>query len=105
MNDLPIACSLSGAEQRGRALTARTLVAEAMLGWRATRRGISIRFAGESEPRLRELIAAESLCCPFLEFDLHREGSELQVEVEGPDLARPIILEVFGLDPEQDQSV
>jgi MerR family copper efflux transcriptional regulator len=98
MNEIPIACSLSAAEQGERRETTRRLVAAALLGARVTERGASLRFAGASAPALRELIAAESECCPFLRFDLRERGEELLLDVEGPEGARPIVLELFGLD-------
>jgi hypothetical protein len=99
MNALPIACSLSAADQAARAAATRRLVAESMLGARVTDRGASLRFAETSEPALRELIAAEGECCPFLTFDLSRRSGELLLDVEGPTEARPIVLELFALDP------
>jgi MerR family copper efflux transcriptional regulator len=97
MDELPIACSLSAAGQAERAAVARRLVAESMLGARFSERGASIRFAGESESALRELVAAESECCPFLRFRLSRRDGEILLDVEGPAEARPIVLELFGL--------
>lgn len=97
MTELPIACSLSAAAQRERRETARRLVAVSLLDARATDRGAVLRFAGAAEPALRELIAAERECCPFLTFDLSERGDELSLVVEGPAEARPIVFELFGL--------
>ena len=59
--------------------------------------GARVRLARDVEPELRELIAAESECCPFLEFDLRRDGAGLRLSVSGPGDARPIIAALVGL--------
>jgi MerR family transcriptional regulator, copper efflux regulator len=97
MTELPIACSLSSADQAGRLASWRALEAESMLDAEVTERGASMRFRAEAELRLRRLIAAESKCCPFLEFDLRADGDDLRLSVGGPKDARPIVLELFGL--------
>jgi MerR family copper efflux transcriptional regulator len=97
MTELPIACSLSSADQAGRLASWRALEAESMLDAEVTERGASMRFRAGAEVRLRRLIAAESECCPFFEFDLRAEGPDLRLSVEGPAEAHPIVLELFGL--------
>ena len=97
MTEVPIACSLSAAEQGKRRETARRLVAAAQLDARVTERGAVLRFAGAAEPALRDLIAAERECCPFLTFELSQRRDELSLVVSGPAEARPIVLELFGL--------
>ena len=43
------------------------------------------------EQRTRELIAAESKCCAFLDFELGRENGYLVLDIAGPEDARPVI--------------
>jgi hypothetical protein len=81
----------------------RAIAAASLLDSSRTARGVSLRFGAEAGPELRRLIAAESECCPFLEFDLRPQGSHLRLEVEGPDAARPIIDELFS-DSERNSS-
>ena len=97
MRELPIACSLNQAEQAERAEAARELVAASMLDSAVTETGASLRFRQDAEGPLQELIAAESECCPFLEFDLRPKDGALSLTVTGPEQARPIILGLFGL--------
>jgi hypothetical protein len=97
MNELPIACTLTGAERVDRKAEWTAITAEWMTAPALTERGVSMRFDARAEPRLRELIAAESECCAFLDFELTGEGSGLRLTVEGPYEARPIILAIFGL--------
>ena len=93
--DLPIACSLSAADQAERAGAWRAIVSlgEPVLDERSAH--VRLPLAVESE--LRELIAAESECCAFLAFDLQRDGGDLRLSVDGPAEARPIIAALVGL--------
>ena len=43
------------------------------------------------EQRTRELVAAESKCCAFLDFELGRENGYLVLDIAGPEDARPVI--------------
>ena len=97
MKDLPIACTLSAAEQRERAALAHGLVADSLIDSAVTDRGAILRFQPEAESELKQLIAAESECCAFLDFDLRRKDGALSLTVEGPPAAHPIIVELFGL--------
>jgi hypothetical protein len=96
--ELPIACTLSAAEQDERCRAARGLAARWLLDWAETASGASLRFDAEAEGPLKELIAAESQCCAFLGFDLRRRDGALSLEIEGPQEARPIVFELFGLE-------
>ena len=99
VTELPIACTLEPAQQAERAELARRIGARAMIAWAETGRGASMRFKAEAEADLRSLIAAESQCCAFLEFDLRRDGEDLLLAVEGPEEARPLILALFEPAP------
>lgn len=45
--------------------------------------------------RLEAFVAAESECCPFLTMNLQAADGRLRLEVTGPELAGPIIEELF----------
>ena len=93
----PCACTLSASDQAVRAAEVRGLVGDGMLSWAGVTGGVAIRFRHDAEPALRELIAAESECCDFLDFDLRREEDGLRLTVKGPDQARSVIFGLFGL--------
>jgi MerR family transcriptional regulator, copper efflux regulator len=95
VKELPIACTLSGADQADRAAAWRAVVSDGAAAM--DERGARVRLARHAEPELRELIAAESECCPFLEFDLRHDGAGLRLRVSGPAEARPIIAALVGL--------
>jgi MerR family copper efflux transcriptional regulator len=60
--------------------------------------GTRLIFAArdDTERDLRALVAAEAKCCPFLRFELDRDGDNLRLEVTGPEDAQPIITELFA---------
>lgn len=97
---LPIACTLSAAEQGARAEEWRSLLRESARDESASERGVTLRLDPRAESELRRLVAAESRCCAFLEFDLRRDGSDLLLTVQGPDEALPIIRELFAPEPQ-----
>jgi hypothetical protein len=59
------------------------LAADGLLGRAPTDTGVRVRLRDtpDIEQRTRELVAAESKCCAFLEFDLGREGGELVLDI------------------------
>lgn len=47
--------------------------------------------------RLKDLIAAEAVCCSFLKFDLREERDRTVVELEFPEDARALVESVMAL--------
>ena len=96
--DQPIACTLAPDEFRDRtsdlaAIAARSLRARAPIPG-----GERLTFTGDdaTDQELRAVVAAESRCCAFLEFDLRRDSEHLVLDVLGPEDARPLIAELFA---------
>ena len=100
MPDLPIACTLSPDGMTLRLALIDALACDALLDRRSTAAGLRLRLRDtpEVEQRARELVAAESICCPFLEFDLSRQDGDLVLDVSGPEDARPVIDMYFARD-------
>ena len=73
------------------------LAARALRSREPTERGELLTFTGgaDVERRLREAVAREAECCPFLAFDLQRDGTALRLTVTGPPDARPVIAALF----------
>jgi hypothetical protein len=69
------------------------LAADGLLNRTQTDAGLRVhlRDTPEIEQRTRELVAAESKCCAFLDFELGREDGELVLDIAGPADARPVI--------------
>ena len=95
---MPIACTLTPDDMTDRQALIDELATDGLIDRTATEAGLRIRLRDtpEIERRTRELIAAESRCCAFLEFTLRRDGGELVLEIAGPDDARPVIEMFFA---------
>lgn len=101
MTDQPIACTLTPDDMTARIALIEALRADGVLEWTATESGIRVRLLdrGDIEQRTRELVAAESRCCAFLDFDLRRENGALVLDISGPDDARFVIEMLFAPEP------
>lgn len=94
----PIACALSAREFADRKAQTAQIARYALRARQSTEHGCLLSFAADAdtEAQLRDIVAAESRCCSFLQMDLRRSGETLELEVTGPDEARPIIEELFA---------
>jgi hypothetical protein len=92
MSDLPIACTLTPDGMAARLGLVAALTADG-LGRAPTDTGLRVRLRDtpEIERRTRELIAAESRCCAFLDFNLSRDRGDLVLDISGPEDARAVI--------------
>ena len=98
MSDLPIACTLSPDGMTARLALIDALTADGLLDRTPTATGLRLRLRDTPaiERRTRELVAAESRCCAFLEFDLTRDEIGLVLEISGPEDAQPVIGHFFA---------
>jgi hypothetical protein len=98
MPDLPIACTLTPDGMTARLALIEALSADGLIDRTLTDAGLRVRLRDtpDIERRTRALVAAESTCCAFLDFDLGREGGELVLDISGPDDARPVIEMFFA---------
>ena len=81
MRELPLACSLDGAQFAERAKRWRAL------GATAAERGddsVRLTFPAAAEAELRELVRLEGECCPFLDFAIEPGRDAVQLLVSGP---------------------
>ena len=81
----PIACNLSSPDLSDRVAAWRSLGAQALRRTAEPGRVVSTypkhpELAGA----LTELIEAERECCPFLEFEVREQESEIEVELRYP---------------------
>jgi hypothetical protein len=89
---MTIACTLTSAERRARRDQVAALAERSL----RSRDGHRLVFDPAAAPALRELVALEAECCPFLTLDLRRDGDALALTVTGPDDAAPLIAELFS---------
>lgn len=85
----PIACSLSADELPGRLAEIRAVGKDALLSVSSDG---ALRFRADetTRRRLEAIIAAESLCCSFLSFDLRKHAGALVLSVTTPEGAEPL---------------
>ena len=93
MTELPIACTLTPGGMTARMALIDALATDGLLDRSATESGMRVRLRDtpDIERRTRELVAAESTCCAFLDFNLARENGDLVLDISGPEAARPVI--------------
>jgi hypothetical protein len=93
--ELPIACSLDaeglGMRQAELAVLGRGLVEVSPAG----ETPVVLRFIADADTRtsLDRIVAAEAECCPFLAISV-RGGDTLELTIDGPDDAAPVIAEL-----------
>jgi len=99
--DQPIACTLTAAEMPNRVAEARA-VGDAYLRDAATGESEAVlRFSAEPDARARleAIVAAESLCCAFLDFDLEYTPAGMVLRIGAPSGGEPVmhqIVEALG---------
>jgi hypothetical protein len=90
--DLPIACFLDAAGLRARESELARLGHGLVSVSRPDGAPVVLRFTADQETRKRldRIVAAEAECCPFLDMRV-REGETLELAIDGPDDAAPVI--------------
>ena len=89
----PIACSLSADELPRRLAEITALGKDALLSV-SPNGALRFRTDHATRRRLEAIIAAESLCCPFLSFDLREQAGALVLCVGATDGAEPLAREL-----------
>lgn len=82
----PIACSLSATEMPKRLAEMRAIGAESLLKTDRTATTARLRFraSADTQGRLAAIVAAESHCCAFLNFDLRDEADAIVLTITSP---------------------
>lgn len=92
-----VACTLSGAEQTGRADEWQRLLASAT-GRSQITNGVQLEFPSDPDvvAAVARLAAAEQKCCAFFDFTLQLTASTLVLTVRAPEAADALMAELFG---------
>ena len=93
MTETPIACTLSPGGFTARMALIDTLATDGLLDRTRTDTGLRVRLRAtpDIEQRTRDLVAAESRCCAFLDFQIGRDDEALVLDISGPADAQPVI--------------
>jgi MerR family copper efflux transcriptional regulator len=95
--DLPLACTLEGADLEERRRRWRALVERALLEQRVTDRGVRQRYRREPdvERELHELALAERDCCGFASWEVHSSDEFVELEVSSTPDGAAVVREMF----------
>jgi hypothetical protein len=83
---LPIACTLSPAEMPRRAAEIRALGRDALMTVELSEGRAVLRFRADPSTRARveRIVAAESQCCAFMDFDLFAGDDAIVLTIAAP---------------------
>jgi hypothetical protein len=98
IDELPIACSLAAGDLKTRQSELVALGRQSLISVDRTDHGpVVLHFKADAATRaeLRRIVAAEAECCAFLQMTL-TEGASLNLAIEGPTGAGPVIEELVS---------
>ena len=95
-SELPLACSLKGAEMRERLVEIAAVGEAGLLAVEADSAGATLRFRPEVRERLAAILAAEAECCPFLSLDLAEEAEAVRLTIAAPADAEAVLQELVA---------
>ena len=99
MTARPVACTLDPAEMPRRGDEIRALGRDGLLSVERAERHVTLRFRPDAAIRRRveSIVAAESRCCAFLDFDVAGEEDATVLTIAAPDGAGPTLDDLADL--------
>ncbi len=96
--DPPIACSLTAAEMPARLAEIRAVGDAGLRSAEADDSGAVLRFDTDPDlrTRLAAIVAAESVCCAFLEFGLEDTATETVLTIQAPEGGEQVVHQLVG---------
>jgi MerR family transcriptional regulator, copper efflux regulator len=91
-----LACTLDTTDAAARAARWRRLLSAHLRASEATAHGRRLSFGAGAGAELEELVAAERVCCPFLDLVVAPGAGGPVLEVAAPDEARAIVEAMFA---------
>jgi hypothetical protein len=95
-SELPIACSLSGADLAQRLTEISDLGRSGLLDVERDAARAVLRFSADdgTAERLQAIVDAEGRCCPFLDMTVRARPEALVLTIDAPDDARLVVDEL-----------
>ena len=93
---LAIACTLGAGDFKACVAGIRDLARRSL---RSSKRGplrLHLTYAAEAFGEVQDLVAKESDCCAFLDFDLRRDAESVELIITAPEAARAAADELFA---------
>lgn len=105
----PISCSLDAGGHRERLDEWAALLVD-VVSHRDTTRGRRLTFPAVRAGEIARLVVAEQQCCQFFDFTIRFARDLVELEVEAPEAAVPLVAEIFtppasvvdAIDPEHE---
>lgn len=100
---LAISCTLDVPDFKERVVSIRDLASRHLLSSQREPLTLRLTYAAEALPEVEELVAKESDCCAFLDFDI-RAGDQIEVTITAPEsaaLAAEELIADFAPEPAQ----
>ncbi|HEV3378527.1 MAG TPA: hypothetical protein VG126_14750 [Thermoleophilaceae bacterium] len=100
MAEIPVACTLSPAQMKGRADEIRALGRHALLSVECGARRATLRFGPgpEVRERVEAIVSAEAECCAFLDFTVSSgEEDTTTITIEAPEDGEAVVRELAYL--------
>lgn len=92
---LAVACTLSSSNFEERVASIRSLASRHLLSSRRELLTLHLAYAAAALPEVEDLVAKESDCCTFLDFDLHA-GETVELTITAPQGAAAAADELFA---------
>ena len=88
---IPVACTLTGGEQVDRAAEFAALFAGGLVDARRTEDELLLRFGRGEEDAVRDLLAREQECCPFLTMSITADDDSVTARIGAPTDGQPVL--------------
>lgn len=79
-----IACSLDAGDFKSRTKSIRELAERSLSSSRREGLTLSLTYTAQAADEVRDLVAKERECCPFLDFDLTQDRSGVHLRITAP---------------------
>ncbi|TCA03811.1 hypothetical protein [Rhizobium leguminosarum] len=86
--EAPIACTLNAGDLKIRTAQIEALALRHLKQVSREPLSIQLTYAIEALPELRDLVAKETECCAFLDFDLKEDRDGVRLRITAPEAAR-----------------
>lgn len=90
-----IACTLDVTDFKQRAASIRALASRYLRSSNREALKLHLTYAAKALPQLRNIVALEAECCPFLAFDI-QEGEQIELTITAPASVASAADELFA---------
>lgn len=96
-SELAIACTLGAGDLRERLASIRDLASRHLLSSFRERLVLHLSYAPAALADVMDLVAKESACCGFLDFDLRHTQEQVSLRITAPSYSAQVVDEFFAI--------